>query len=161
MLLYGSDVAAPRGRGRPSGARESQLFGGGVISKIFSKIQKNVTTTTLAYYIIRTTLFECCVNSFGAFAPINCTVANYFLGTMLLFTTETTAGSILLPSRGARGAPRTGGRGAGAAPHHETRADTRTYFVCMKSSRRATFAGITETVVALFNRHYWESPTVI
>ena len=36
VLLYKS-VAAPRGRRRPSGARESQLFLGGVITKVFSK----------------------------------------------------------------------------------------------------------------------------
>ena len=53
VLLCGWDVAAPRGRRTPSGARESQLFWGGVITKIFSKILKNATTTTLAYYIIR------------------------------------------------------------------------------------------------------------
>ena len=52
VLLCGWDVAAPRGRRRPSGARESPLYWGGVITKIFSKILKNVTTT-LAYYIIR------------------------------------------------------------------------------------------------------------
>ena len=55
VLLCGWDVAAPRGRLRPSGGRESPLFAGGVLTKIFSKI-KNVTTTfttTLAYYIIR------------------------------------------------------------------------------------------------------------
>ena len=52
VLLCGWDVEAPRGRRRPSGARESPLFCGGVISKIFFKIQKNVTTT-LAYYITR------------------------------------------------------------------------------------------------------------
>ena len=45
-------MAAPRGRRRPSGARESPLFWGGLIIKIFSKIRKNATTT-LAYYIIR------------------------------------------------------------------------------------------------------------
>ena len=53
VLLGGWDVAAPRGRRRPSGARESQLLGGNVITKIFSKIQKNLTATTLAYYILR------------------------------------------------------------------------------------------------------------
>ena len=40
VLLCGWDVAAPRGRRRPSGARESPLLGGGVITKIFPKIQK-------------------------------------------------------------------------------------------------------------------------
>ena len=38
VLLCGRDMAAPRGRRRPSGARESQLFCGVVIAKIFSKI---------------------------------------------------------------------------------------------------------------------------
>ena len=47
-------VAAPPGRRRPSGARKSQLFGGVVITKVFSKIPENVTTTTLAYYRMRT-----------------------------------------------------------------------------------------------------------
>ena len=50
-------MAAPRGCLRPSGAQESPLFAGGVLTKIFSKIQ-NVTTTfttTLACYIIRIT----------------------------------------------------------------------------------------------------------
>ena len=37
VLLCGWDVAARRGRGRPSVARESQLFGMGGITKIFSK----------------------------------------------------------------------------------------------------------------------------
>ena len=52
VLLCGWDVAAPRGRLRPSGARESPLFWGGCFNQDISKIQKNVTTT-LAYYIIR------------------------------------------------------------------------------------------------------------
>ena len=51
VLLCGWDVAAPWGRRRPSGARESQLFGGVVITKIFSKVRKNATTMTLAYYM--------------------------------------------------------------------------------------------------------------
>ena len=54
VLLCGWDVAAPRGRLRPSGARESPLFGGRVLTKIFSKIQN--VTTTLAYYILRISL---------------------------------------------------------------------------------------------------------
>ena len=45
-LLCGWDVAPPRRRGRPSGARESQVFFGGVITKIFSKIQNDMSTTT-------------------------------------------------------------------------------------------------------------------
>ena len=53
LLLCGWDVAAPQGRRRPSGARESQLLGGVVVTKIFSKIHLNVTTTTLACYIMR------------------------------------------------------------------------------------------------------------
>ena len=40
VLLCGWDVAAPRGRRRPSGAWESQLYWGSVITKIFSKIPK-------------------------------------------------------------------------------------------------------------------------
>ena len=80
------------------------------------------------------------MNSFlGAFAPINCTVANYFLGTMLLFTTEATTGRYCF---------RVVGREAHQGPEAVVRPRTTrlklTYFVCMKSSRRATFAGITE-----------------
>ena len=52
VLLCGCDVAAPRGRLRSSGARESPLFWGGCYNQDISKIQKSVTTT-LAYYIIR------------------------------------------------------------------------------------------------------------
>ena len=51
VLLCRWDVAAPRGRRRQSGARESQFFGGGFITKIFSRIQKNATTTTLAFVL--------------------------------------------------------------------------------------------------------------
>ena len=50
VLRCGWDVAAPRGRRRPSGARESPLFWGGAITKIFSKIRKNAMTTT---YLLR------------------------------------------------------------------------------------------------------------
>ena len=57
-LLCGWDVAPPRRRGRPSGARESHLFSGGVITKVFSKIHLDVTNATtteehLVDYIIR------------------------------------------------------------------------------------------------------------
>ena len=52
LCSLGWDVAAMRVRQRPSGARESQLFGGRLITKIFPKIRKNATTT-LAYYIVR------------------------------------------------------------------------------------------------------------
>ena len=55
VLLCGWDASAPRGRRRPSGARESLLFRGGCFNQDISKIQKNVTTT-LAYYIIRISL---------------------------------------------------------------------------------------------------------
>ena len=51
--LCGWDVAPPRRRGRPSGARESQLFLGGVITYTFSKIRNDITATTLEeHYII-------------------------------------------------------------------------------------------------------------
>ena len=64
VLLCGWDVAAPRGRRRPSGARESQLFRGSLIIKTFAKIQKNATST-LACCIIRIIvlllLYCCCI----------------------------------------------------------------------------------------------------
>ena len=50
-LLCGSGVEPPRGRGRPSGARESQLFLGYVTTKIFSKILLDMTTATEQHYI--------------------------------------------------------------------------------------------------------------
>ena len=48
-------VEPPRARGRPSGARESQLYFGYIITKIFSKILLDITTTTTTekHYIIR------------------------------------------------------------------------------------------------------------
>ena len=53
-LLCGWDVAPQRDRGRPSGARDSQLFFGCVPTKIFSKIQMTtINTTSQAYCIIR------------------------------------------------------------------------------------------------------------
>ena len=55
-------MAAPRGRLRPSGARESPLFGGVCFNQDISKIQKNVTTT-LAYYIIRIAYRSYCTKS--------------------------------------------------------------------------------------------------
>ena len=45
-LLCGKGVEPPRGRGRPSGARESQVFFGYNITKLFSKIHLDITTTT-------------------------------------------------------------------------------------------------------------------
>ena len=54
--MCGWDVTAPRGRGSPSGARESQLFFWCMKLKIVSKIHSNdlaTTTTTLRHYIIR------------------------------------------------------------------------------------------------------------
>ena len=42
-----------RGRGRPSGGRESQLFSGGAITKLFSKIHLDITFTTEEHYIMR------------------------------------------------------------------------------------------------------------
>ena len=53
-LLCGKGVEPPRGRERPSGARESQLFFGYIIiTKIFSKIHMDITFTTEEHYIIR------------------------------------------------------------------------------------------------------------
>ena len=43
--LCGTDVAPQRGRGRPSGARDSHLFFGCVITKIVSKIPMTTTTS--------------------------------------------------------------------------------------------------------------------
>ena len=53
-LLCGGDVAAQRGRGRPSEARDSQLFFGCVITN-FLKINLDITIafTTEEHYIIR------------------------------------------------------------------------------------------------------------
>ena len=64
-LHCGKGVQPPRGRGRPSGARESQLFGY-VITKIFSNIHLdmitiNTTTTTEEHYIIWILLLACWV----------------------------------------------------------------------------------------------------
>ena len=65
-LLCGWDVAPQRGRGRPSGARESQLFFGSVLTRIFSKIGITVdTTTSQAYYMMRTCLVVCCGRAAG------------------------------------------------------------------------------------------------
>ena len=53
-LLCGKGVEPPRGRGRPSGARESQVFFGYIITKVFSKIHLDITTTTTEeHYIIK------------------------------------------------------------------------------------------------------------
>ena len=57
-LLYGTGKAPTRDRGAPSGARESQLFLGFVITEIFSKIYLDIiiiTFTTEGYYIVRIT----------------------------------------------------------------------------------------------------------
>ena len=48
-LLCGKGVEPPRGRGRPSGARESQLFFGDIITNMFSKIHLDITSTTPYY----------------------------------------------------------------------------------------------------------------
>ena len=48
-LLCGAGVDPPRGRGRPSGARESQLFFGDIITNMFSKIHLDITSTTPYY----------------------------------------------------------------------------------------------------------------
>ena len=54
-LLCGKGVEPPRGRGKPSGAREWQLFCGYIITKTNSKIHFDITTTTTEeHYIIRT-----------------------------------------------------------------------------------------------------------
>ena len=45
-LLCGAGMEPSRGRGRPSGARESQLFLGYVITKVFSKTHLDIITTT-------------------------------------------------------------------------------------------------------------------
>ena len=53
-LLCGKGVEPPQGRGRPSGARESQLFLGYILTKVVSKIHLDITTTTTEeHYIIR------------------------------------------------------------------------------------------------------------
>ena len=54
-LLCGKGTEPPRGRGRLSGARESQLFFGYITTKMFSKIHLDITTTTTTdrNYIIR------------------------------------------------------------------------------------------------------------
>ena len=54
--LGGKGVEPPRGRGRLSGARESQLFWGYITTKMFSKIHLDIITTTITeqhYSIIR------------------------------------------------------------------------------------------------------------
>ena len=56
-LLCGKGVEPPRGGGRPSGARESQLFFGYITTNMFSKIvwtslDITTTTTTEEHYII-------------------------------------------------------------------------------------------------------------
>ena len=53
-LLCEWDVAPQRGRGTPGGARDSQLFFGCVVTKIFSKIQMTTTTSQGNY-----TLYTC------------------------------------------------------------------------------------------------------
>ena len=55
-LLCGKGLEPPRGRGRLSGVRESQLFFGYSTTKIFSKIRLDITNnsaTTEEHYIIR------------------------------------------------------------------------------------------------------------
>ena len=56
-LLCGAGVEPPRGRGRPSGARESQVLFEYIITKTFSKIRLDITTTTEEHYILR--IFIC------------------------------------------------------------------------------------------------------
>ena len=52
-LLRGKGVEPPRGGGTPSGARESQLFSGYIITKMFSKIHSDIITfTTEEHYTI-------------------------------------------------------------------------------------------------------------
>ena len=52
-LLCGAGVEPPRGRGRTSGARESQLFWGYIVTKIFLKIHLDITFTTEENDVIR------------------------------------------------------------------------------------------------------------
>ena len=55
-LLCGKGVEPPRGRGRLSGDRESQMFLGYITTKMFSKIHLDITTTATIieqHYIIR------------------------------------------------------------------------------------------------------------
>ena len=54
-LLCGKGVEPPRGCGRPSGARESQVFLGYIITKMFSKIPLDIITSTATeeHYIMR------------------------------------------------------------------------------------------------------------
>ena len=58
-LLCGKGVEPPRGSGKPSGARESQLFFRYITTKTFSKIHLNITnsttttTTTEQHYMMR------------------------------------------------------------------------------------------------------------
>ena len=68
-LLCGAGVESPGDRGRPSEARESQLFLVYVITIIFSKMSLDITTTTERHYMTRTVLtgifhtcFGCCIN---------------------------------------------------------------------------------------------------
>ena len=51
-LLCGKGVEPPRGRGKPSGARESQVFFGYItcITKICAEIHSDITTTTTIKY---------------------------------------------------------------------------------------------------------------
>ena len=58
--LCGTGVAPQRGRGRPSGGLDSQLFFGCVLTKLFSNIQ--ITTTSQAYHTIhnKDTIPDCC-----------------------------------------------------------------------------------------------------
>ena len=58
-LLCGAGVEPPGGRGRPS-SRESQLFFGYVITKIFSAIRLDITTTTEQHYITWTVFTGSC-----------------------------------------------------------------------------------------------------
>ena len=51
-LLCGKGTEPPRGRGRLSGARESQLFFGYITTKMFSKIHLDISTTTEQDYTI-------------------------------------------------------------------------------------------------------------
>ena len=69
VLLCGWDVAAPRGRRRPSGVElgSRSFFWGGCYNQDIFKDPKKNTTTTLAYYIIRISTFR--ENVFRMTAP--------------------------------------------------------------------------------------------
>ena len=52
-MLCGAGMEPPRGRGKPNGARESQLFFSDVITKMFSKIHLDITTTSTEEHNIK------------------------------------------------------------------------------------------------------------